>query len=152
MGLSTRLAKSTPPQIPSHAIHPNSRHLFGIRQHREFYSAQDFKTDQEPLLDLFYKHTSKPHSFYPISAYHSEYWTLSDAAGGANVSLSAIGEAHHLTLRVTNSITCTRASWSSNLELRPTINELTCSMPQGRNPRQMLRKPSRSSEYVEQTP
>ncbi len=87
MGLSTRLAKSTPPQIPSHAIHPNSRHLFGIRQHREFYSAQDFKTDQEPLLDSF---KSKPHSFYPIRAYHSEYWTLSDAAGGANVSLSAI--------------------------------------------------------------
>ncbi len=66
MGLSTWLAKSAPPQIPSHAIHPNSRHLFGIRQHREFYSAQDFKTDQEPLIDSFYKHTSNPHSFYPI--------------------------------------------------------------------------------------
>ncbi len=66
MGLSTRLAKSTPPQIPSHAIHPNSRHLFGIRQHREFYSAQDFKTDQEPPLNSFYKHASKPQSIYPI--------------------------------------------------------------------------------------
>ncbi len=66
MGLSTRLVKSTPPQIPSHAIHPNSRHLFGIRQHREFYSAQDFKTDQEPPLNSFYKHASKPHSIYPI--------------------------------------------------------------------------------------
>ncbi len=66
MGLSTWLAKSTSPQIPSHAIHPNSRHLLGIRQHREFYSAQDFKTDQEPLLDSFYKHASKPHSIYPI--------------------------------------------------------------------------------------
>ncbi len=66
MGLSTWLAKSTPPQIPSHAIHPNSRHLFGIRQHREFYSAQDFKTDQEPPLYSFYKHASKPYSIYPI--------------------------------------------------------------------------------------
>ncbi len=58
MGLSTWLA--------SHAIHPNSRHLFGIRQHREFYSVQDFKTDQEPPLNSFYKHASKPHSIYPI--------------------------------------------------------------------------------------
>ncbi len=66
MGLSTRLAKSTPPQIPSHAIHPNSRHLFGIHQHREFYSVQDFKTDLEPPLNSFYKHASKPHSIYPI--------------------------------------------------------------------------------------
>ncbi len=146
MGLSTWLAKSTPPQIPSHAIHPNSRHLFGIRQHREFYSAQDCKTDQELLLDSFYKHASKPHSIYPIR--RLSFGTLSDAAGRANVSLSAIGEAHHLTLRVTNSITCTRASWSSNLELRLTIDELTCTMPQGRNPRQILRKPSRLSDYV----
>ncbi len=83
-----------------------------------------------------------------LDAYHSEYRTLSDAAGAANVSLSAIGEAHHLMLWVTNSITCTRASWSSNLELRPTTDELTCTMPQGRNTRQMLREPSRLSEYV----
>ncbi len=147
MGLSTRLAKSTPSQIPSHAIHPNSRHLFGIRQHREFYSAQDFKTDQEPPLNLFYKHASKPHSTL-LDAYHSVYRTLSDAASAANVSLSAIGEAHHLMLWGTNSITCTRASWSSNLELRLTTDELTCTMPQGRNPRQMLRESSRLSEYV----
>ncbi len=31
-----------------------------------FYSAQDFKTDQEPPLNSFYKHASKPHSIYPI--------------------------------------------------------------------------------------
>ncbi len=85
-------------------------------------------------------------AFTLLDTYHSEYLTLSDAAGGANVSLSAIGEAHHLTLWVT------RASWSSNLELRPTIDELTRSMPQGRNPRQMLRKPSRLSEYAQQMP
>ncbi len=57
-----------------HAIHPNSRHLFGIRQHREFYSAQDFKTDQEPPLNSFYKHASKPHSIYPIR--HLSFWVL----------------------------------------------------------------------------
>ncbi len=147
MGLSTWLAKSTSPQIPSHAIHPNSRHLLGIRQHREFYSAQDFKTDQEPLLDSFYMHANLIASTL-LDAYHSEYRTLSDTAGGANVSLLAIGEAHHLMLRVTNSITCTRASRSSNLELRLTIDEHTCPMPQGRNPRHMLCKPSRLSEYV----
>ncbi len=111
-----------------------------------FYSAQDFKTDQEPPLNSFYKHASKPHSIYPIR--RLSFGVLNSVSLRANVSLSAIGEAHHLTLQVTNSITCTRASWSSNLELRPTIDELTCTVPQGRNPRQMLREPSRLSEYV----
>ncbi len=146
MGLGTWLAKSISPQIPSHAIHPNSRHLFGICQHREFYSAQDFKTDQEPLLDSFYKHASKPHSIYPIRCLS---FGVSNSVRCCRWSKRfSISEAHHLTLRVTNSITCTRASQSSNLELRPTIDEFTCTMPQERNPRQMLRKPSRLSEYV----
>ncbi len=42
-----------------------------------------------------------------------------------DVSLSATGEARHLTLRVMNSLTCMRASWSGNLALSLTIDELT---------------------------
>ncbi len=63
-----------------------------------------------------------------------------------NVYLSATGKAHHLTLWVMNSLTCMRASWSSKLALRLTIDELTCPMPQGRNLLQIMREPSWLSE------
>ncbi len=47
-----------------------------------------------------------------------------------------------------NSLTCMRTSWSSNLAFLLTIDELARQMPQGRNPRQMLREPSRLCKYV----
>ncbi len=61
-----------------------------------------------------------------LDAYYYEYWTLCQMLPvEQNVSLSATGEARHLTLRVMNSLTCMRASRSGNLTLSLTIDELT---------------------------